>query len=172
MSTIADTIFVQPCTNEVQESKMFLLGRVPNSFVARENVEGRPVVDEDNIIHTKDKTKAVSCSSKDIQDDQENPICTWNGSLTYWNYGGKNSKCSDWLKSPIDFWDNFFTNIENQLKKPEGITGKHMFFLVTHHTRLKDLILPFKPDKRQNRREQERSLWSQLYYSGNGRNRS
>jgi broad specificity phosphatase PhoE len=142
--TFPDALYIQACSNEVQ--KRGLLG-----ILGPENREGR-------FNEKTNKTEAVSCSNKDMGnlnlkiDDTATKrqstthqvnACTYDGTVTYWSY--------PWAKncdkiSTMQFWRDLLGNIKRvasyMIHTPHT---KLIFVLVSHHHRIRKLIIPVRP---------------------------
>jgi broad specificity phosphatase PhoE len=135
---VIDTIFIQPCTNELQAG------------LEVENQEGRPDM-KDDYADINSKTRPVKCSSKDVSRhlDDRGDNCTWNGTLTYWTYPDRwPDRCND--LTPDEFWSNFSDNLHLTFAADADWPGPRVVLLVTHHNRLKKLIAPFRKGSRFN----------------------
>ena len=141
---IIDKLFIQPCSNEVQ-----------NFWWTPENEEGRPDTSNRTVkakCSSKDYTKCVSTSCKDE--------CTYQGKLEYLPFPKNWRNCSK--ISPQTFWEDLTGNILEIVRSevlknvPISFSGKDghkipnlnqtrlVVLLVSHPDRIQKLILPSK----------------------------
>ncbi len=147
---ILDVLYIQSCSNEIQL-------RGIKAGLDPEDKEGR------RLDSTKEKTVAVRCSNKNVhkqlkdgkkEETKKNlEICSYNKKITYWPYRW-NKLCGE--ISTLDFWNDLLQNIENvvaYIKPQRDVTQtKLMFVVVSHHKRMRELILPVRePEKGQKK---------------------
>lgn len=146
MTNQVKLIYIQPCSNEIQNKSSFGFDK--------ENKEGRllPLIDNKGFSYKGSynlltNVKSVNCKNEDIKKISQYNVnnCTYNGNIYYYPHNfiknNKEIKCNNINQN--EFWFDFLNNI----KKQSELNKKNQIVFVSHHHRLVKLILKLKYKK-------------------------